>query len=886
TLSTRGILVPADIQTKTTPLLKGLLTRNPKKRWGKKEITDWLSGRQNIPVHYEEDRTKGQETWKPYDFRDELFYNPHDLTYAFIRDPPSWEDAKQHIGRGYLTRWLEKSEQYGAAVEVEKYIEKYRNEDERLLYITARFNPDIPFTLYGKRLDISSITQYLARYQKREHDEEEKKIISMIFSGDLHRIYQTYSEIIRQPDDTPLISRMFTWLSANTRGIDEKKRLYEYLRVLKEQDEIGPPQEWDAKTVLRLVEIRDLFLRQGYDADSITCEENLTIATRQALSSETTEPDLLVALASVSEEFGQTMAVAPCLKKASESDIRVISLLFSKKTGVLRFKLYRRLRIEYETNLYSLSSEPWKEPIPFWKDLFFTQLSEGNYPLALSISERIIEMDRMNAEGLAMRGVSLSRIGRVKEADYFLSGKIVQSSTSPLIWQLFGEYYAGLGNFEESERSFRKGLENDTTHTGSLSGLIQIYFSQKRYHEVISLCDTALIRDPDNQGFLLRKGDAEFALGRIPQATSTYERYLTLAPLNTGALKSLARCQIKLKKISDAERTLIILLEQGIRDPQVFRLKAYLFLIAGKIQEALLYLDMILEIEPGDIWTLRMKTDAQISLKKFGPALLCIDRILEIDPNNYLFFDKKAKIFLSLGFFSEASGALKHAIEGGRRSTDLYTQYGDALKGQVGSRYGTISDQDREDPRSLRWRVSTIYLDIWSSPDLTPDHIQILTEAMDWYERSATLTIEGASLWNRKGIVAGIRGDFDQARLLFKRAIGENNEEPAYSTNFAVMHLMMGDSDRGSALLLQGMKRFSKNAYFLDQCAGLYYQGKRDLVAALNLINQAIKVNITRDPIILFHKYLILKELGRDEEARAISRVIRTIDPGFILSDQ
>jgi len=176
---------------------------------------------------------------------------------------------------------------------------------------------------------------------------------------------------------------------------------------------------------------------------------------------------------------------------------------------------------------------------------------------------------------------------------------------------------------------------------------------------------------------------------------------------------------------------------------------------------------MTLEIEPEDVWTLRIKTDAHISLKELGPALTCIDRVLAIDPNNYLFLEKKGKILLSLGFFSDAAAALKQAINGGRTSADLYTQYGDALRGQIYPRYGLISHQDLQNIRDLKWRVNNVFLDIWPFPDLTPEKIQILGEAMDWYDRSATLTIEGAPLWNRKGIVASILRDFDSGSGLF-----------------------------------------------------------------------------------------------------------------------
>ena len=887
TLSTRGITVPHDIQPKAALLLKGLLTRNPRKRWGKKEVSDWLAGRQNIPVWYEQEHLTGAEHIKPYGFRGEEFYNLNDLSYAFIRDPDSWEDAKRHLARGYINQWLEKSDQYGAAVELEKFAEQYPDEDERLLYCAARFNPDIPFTLFGMPLDIGSFVIYLDKYLRRENNDIEKRIISMLFSGDLYRIYLIFTGFTGQFDETSLISRMFSWVSENTRGIDEKKRLYEYIRVLKQREDNGPPQEWDAKIVLKLVEIRDLFHKQGYDADTSGCEKDLLIACDQALKSETIEPDLLVALAAVSEEIGmKEYIVSPCLKKALQADIRVTSLLYSKKTGLSRFNLYKKLRVDYETNLYSLSPNPWSEPVSFWRDLFSILLSGGNYSYALSVSERLIEIDRTNGEGWAMRGVSLARIGRVKEAEFFLTAKITTSSKSPLVWQIFGEYYTGLNQAEKAEQSYKKALDYDPNHSGSIYGLIKLYSIQKRYHEIITLCDTALMSESADQGIILKKGDAEFALGKITEATKTYEEYLSRVPSNTGVLKCLARCQIKLKKVSEAEKSLDILLSQGETDAQVFRLKAYLLLIAGKVEEAVGYLDKTLEAEPGDMWTLRIKADAHISLKEYSPALACIDRVIEKEPQNHLMSEKKGKILLSLGFSSESVPYLKQAIQGGRVSADLCLLYGDAIRTMGNTRYGNLpKSMENPDPKLMRWRVNHQYADLWQYAGNPPSDISRLIEAMDWYDQALAIGGDEAAIWNRKGIVYGILKDFDQARSFIEKAVLKNKDEPAYLTNLAVVHVLAGDIDRGASVFLQGMSRFSKKAYFLDQCAGLYYSGKRDMNTALDMIDQAIQTNSNRDPIILFHKMLILREEGNETSVEEVARLIKRINPWFNFSE-
>ncbi len=494
-------------------------------------------------------------------------------------------------------------------------------------------------------------------------------------------------------------------------------------------------------------------------------------------------------------------------------------------------------------------------------------------------------MNRSSAEGWAMRGVALARMGRDKEADYFLSAKIIKASEEPVVWQIVGEYHAGIRKYDEAEKAFLQGLEHDSSHPGCMAGIITVYSARKKFPEIIALCDARLASDPTNQELLMMKGDAEFRQGLITQASRTYEKYLQFKPADTGALIPLARCQIRLKQNRDAEQSINTLLERGEQDPQVYRLKAYLLLVAGKVVEAVSYLDRILQREPDDVWALRIKADAHIALREFSRALVCIDRIVTLEPRNSLLLEKQGKILLMLGFFRDAAAALRQAIDHGRTSADLFIKYGDALRAQVFSRYGSISDLDLGLDPPLRWRVSTLFLDIWEQAEPGVEEISILGEAKEWYDRSSALMIEGAPLWNRKGIIASHLRDFDGANSYFDRAINEDFEHPAYITNLAVMYLMNGKEGLATSLFLKSMPKFSKNPYFLDQCAGFYYRTKGDSSAALDLMDQAVRVNAKRDPRILYHRSILLRECGREEEARDGIAALHAIDPAFRVSD-
>ncbi|MDW8066814.1 MAG: protein kinase, partial [Aquificaceae bacterium] len=69
TISTKGIEIPEELREEWKLLLKGLLTRDPKKRWGYEQIQRWLRGDTNIPVYYQgEVKEASIKEWLKYGF--------------------------------------------------------------------------------------------------------------------------------------------------------------------------------------------------------------------------------------------------------------------------------------------------------------------------------------------------------------------------------------------------------------------------------------------------------------------------------------------------------------------------------------------------------------------------------------------------------------------------------------------------------------------------------------------------------------------------------------------------------------------------------------------------------------------------------------------------
>jgi len=105
TLATKGVEIPKDIQQKYQILLKGLLTRDYKKRWGYEEVKRWLSGDTNVNFYYEEVEKSDDEVekeWQKYNI-------PPDSNWRKLGLSPSETKAFIDAGFGYndARRWIQ-----------------------------------------------------------------------------------------------------------------------------------------------------------------------------------------------------------------------------------------------------------------------------------------------------------------------------------------------------------------------------------------------------------------------------------------------------------------------------------------------------------------------------------------------------------------------------------------------------------------------------------------------------------------------------------------------------------------------------------------------------------------------------------------------------------
>lgn len=141
--------LPADMNEEVAHLIKGLTTRNYKKRWGYKEIQKWLKG-ENVEVFSEEIQNSSKRFYFGKVNNGEKLYadNPKDLAKLVYNYP---DLGRKHLYRGTIKEWLKKTGDNQLLIEIADVTEyKYKNDEETgtkyAVYLLDRDYPYIGIT--------------------------------------------------------------------------------------------------------------------------------------------------------------------------------------------------------------------------------------------------------------------------------------------------------------------------------------------------------------------------------------------------------------------------------------------------------------------------------------------------------------------------------------------------------------------------------------------------------------------------------------------------------------------------------------------------------------------------------------------------------------------
>ncbi|MBF0539449.1 MAG: serine/threonine protein kinase [Nitrospirae bacterium] len=202
TLATNGVEIPQDIPQDYALLLKGLLTRNPQRRWEYQQVRAWLDGHRDIAEHYGGGQRDDQRYQVPFSTGEREFYSLPELLESFIESETAWQDAIICMQRRYVTKWLSKNDQFGLALRIEKIFERSDSDpDLALMTVIYSFNKSLPFAFYGKLITPQNLYLYATRIIQGTETSGERLVIDSLLCGKLLDYYTQYVTYTQMKDD-------------------------------------------------------------------------------------------------------------------------------------------------------------------------------------------------------------------------------------------------------------------------------------------------------------------------------------------------------------------------------------------------------------------------------------------------------------------------------------------------------------------------------------------------------------------------------------------------------------------------------------------------------------------------------------------------------------
>jgi hypothetical protein len=151
-LATRPIDVRGVYDDALRLLCRGLLLRDPARRFGAPEVARWLAGDASLVAPEEGEASNV----RPYRFGRTEATTAHELAVALARH---WNDAKRDLARGHVARWLENELHDHNLLRRLQDLQEARglSEDGRLLRFLLAAAPDLPPVWKGRPLTEDSI---------------------------------------------------------------------------------------------------------------------------------------------------------------------------------------------------------------------------------------------------------------------------------------------------------------------------------------------------------------------------------------------------------------------------------------------------------------------------------------------------------------------------------------------------------------------------------------------------------------------------------------------------------------------------------------------------------------------------------------------------------
>jgi serine/threonine protein kinase len=181
-LATKSIDVDSVTDARWKSLCKGLLIREPKKRWGDNEVRRWLSGDMpDLPTE-----AFDRPSLRPYKVAGKECWSASELAVEFARN---WSEGEKHIARNLVLPWLrdELRDQDLANFLIDISEDKSLNVEGRLVRLIANMARGLPPV--WRDISIDQATLVALCQAALEDNSEKAEIIEVLFEENVFAVW-------------------------------------------------------------------------------------------------------------------------------------------------------------------------------------------------------------------------------------------------------------------------------------------------------------------------------------------------------------------------------------------------------------------------------------------------------------------------------------------------------------------------------------------------------------------------------------------------------------------------------------------------------------------------------------------------------------------------
>ncbi len=182
-------------------------------------------------------------------------------------------------------------------------------------------------------------------------------------------------------------------------------------------------------------------------------------------------------------------------------------------------------------------------------------LFDGKYSGAEAEYNEALKRQGKNRKALLSLALVSARMGKYDNARHFIDSALAHYSGEAEVHYLAAVIYAMKGDVKSAERHCRISVSINGNYDRSYELLAKCLYEQKKYDEVISICDFRIARDREHTSAWYLKGQALYQSGRKEEAINTWAAALRITPDDEIMRASLELSVNEIVPLEDSRRT-------------------------------------------------------------------------------------------------------------------------------------------------------------------------------------------------------------------------------------------------------------------------------------------------------------------------------------------